>query len=133
MDFYSVLLDKKLGESGDLPSDFNLYVTRNLTKVTAKMLDGITSIRGYVFYSCSSLTSVEIPNSVTSIGNYAFWSCSSLTSVTVERTVPPTLGTNVFNNTHSSLKIYVPSASVNAYKAATNWSSYASKIQAIPN
>jgi len=28
--------------------------------------------------------------------------------------------------------IYVPSASVNAYKTATNWSTYASRIQAIP-
>ena len=39
---------------------------------------------------------------------------------------PPTLGANAFNNT--TCKIYVPDASVSAYKAATNWSTYASRI-----
>ena len=30
------------------------------------------------------------------------------------------------------MKIYVPAASVETYKAASDWSGYASKIQAIP-
>ena len=55
-----------------------------------------------------------------------------LTSVTLEATTPPTLGTTVFNGTHADLVIYVPAGSVEAYKSATNWSTYASKIQAIP-
>ena len=42
---------------------------------------GITSIGDWAFYSCSSLNSIEIPNSVTSIGNYAFYGCNSLTDV----------------------------------------------------
>ena len=42
---------------------------------------GITSIGDWAFYSCSSLNSIEIPNSVTSIGNYAFYGCKSLTDV----------------------------------------------------
>ena len=41
----------------------------------------VTSIRGYAFSGCSSLTSVTIGNGVTSIGGYAFEGCSSLTSV----------------------------------------------------
>ena len=39
------------------------------------------------FYRCSSLTSVEIPNSVTSIGEYAFRDCTGLTSVTIPNSV----------------------------------------------
>ena len=40
--------------------------------------------------------------------------------------VPPTLGSNVFNGTKIGIIIYVPTASVNVYKAA--WSDYADKI-----
>ncbi|MDE6574505.1 MAG: leucine-rich repeat domain-containing protein, partial [Muribaculaceae bacterium] len=50
--------------------------------------NSVTSIGDYAFYECSSLTSVDIPNSVTSIGNYAFSDCSSLTSVNIPNSVP---------------------------------------------
>lgn len=40
----------------------------------------VISISAYAFYECSSLTSVNIPNSVTNIGDYAFHGCSGLTS-----------------------------------------------------
>lgn len=93
--------------------------------------NGVTTIGNNAFYSCSGLTSVTIPNGVTSIDKSAFYNCSGLTSVTVLAATPPTLGAFVFNNTNDC-PIYVPSASVNAYKSATNWSSYASRIQAIP-
>ena len=41
----------------------------------------MTSIGDWAFERCSSLTSIEIPNSVTSIGEEAFEDCSGLTSV----------------------------------------------------
>ena len=131
MDFYTRLFADGLSSAGN--ENFKLLVSRELTTVTEKMLDGVTKIKAGAFSGCSSLPSIEIPNSVTSIGGVAFRDCTSLASVTVLATTPPTLGTSVFSNTHSDLKIYVPSASVNAYKAATNWSSYESKIQAIPS
>jgi hypothetical protein len=37
---------------------------------------------------------------------------------------------NVFGYTHASLVIYVPTSKEAAYKAAANWSTYASRIQA---
>ena len=43
--------------------------------------DSVTSIVGYAFYYCTSLTSVTILNGVTSIGSYAFVGCTSLTDV----------------------------------------------------
>lgn len=93
---------------------------------------GVTSIGISAFWECTSLTSVAIGSGVTSIGNYAFNGCTSLASITVNATTPPTLAnTNAFTNTNNC-PIYVPSASVDTYKAATNWSNYADRIQAIP-
>lgn len=42
---------------------------------------------------------------------------------------PPTLGgTSCFSSIPSDCIIYVPQGSGNAYKTATNWSAFASKI-----
>ena len=101
-----------------------------LTSVTIP--NSVTSIDDRAFYSCSGLTSVTIPNSVTSIGSDAFSYCSVLTSVTIQATTPPTLVSTAFQNTNNNFIIYVPAESVDVYKTATNWSSLASRIQAIP-
>ena len=88
-------------------------------------------IANNAFMFCSGLTSITIPNSVTEIGDYAFSYSDSLTSVTIQATTPPTLSNkNAFDDTNNC-PIYVPAESVDAYKTATNWSSYASRITAI--
>ena len=92
--------------------------------------DSVTTISNSAFTYCNGLTSIDIPDSVTSIGDSAFGGCVGITSVTVNAVVPPTLGYTVFD--YGECPIYVPSDSVDAYKAATNWSDYASRIQAIP-
>jgi hypothetical protein len=100
-------------------------------KLTGIVLpETLTTIGAYAFYNCVSLVTVNIPASVTSIGNYAFSSSSSsLETVIVNATTPPVLGTSAFST--SSLKnIYVPEASLSAYKATTNWSTYSYYIQA---
>ena len=104
------------------------FYCSSLTNITIP--NSVTTIGGGAFQN-TGFTSITIPNSVTSIGQYAFYNCNSLTSVTVEATTPPTLGGNAFINNASGRKIYVPSASVAAYKAASGWSDYASSIEAI--
>lgn len=136
--------------------DFKNLVDRSITSVTADMLAGVTSIGNSAFAECTSLASATIPNNVTiigrdafakcaslasieisnsviSIGGAAFRECISLASLTVLATTPPTLGVDAFDRVSSNLVIYVPAESVGTYKAASVWSSYESKIQAIPS
>lgn len=93
----------------------------------------VTSISSYSFQDCNSLTSITIPSGVTSISDRAFEYCDRLRSVTVNASTPPTLGSYVFNGVDYYMKIYVPAASVDAYKAASGWSDYADRIKPIPN
>ena len=100
-----------------------------LTSITIP--SGVTSIGKGAFYDCFKLTSLTIPSGVISIGQEAFYNCYGLRSITIEATTPPTLGNRAFDST-SGCPIYVPAASVDAYKAETNWSAYSSRIQPIP-
>ena len=57
------------------------YVPDSLKEV---IITGGTTIGNNVFYGCSGLTSITIPDSVTRIGSDAFFGCSSLEKVTVD-------------------------------------------------
>ena len=105
--------------------------------------DSVTTIGKYAFYRgyssyVSSKERIVIGSGITSIGDYAFGTSEKFSNVDNEITckalTPPTLGTNAFydGTTNYISAIYVPAESVDAYKSATNWSTYASKIQAIP-
>ena len=97
-------------------------IDRSITEIVIP--DVITSIGNYTFNSCTSLASVTIPSSVTSIGNSAF---QSVVVFKILRDIPPTISENTFAQSKIQ-SIYVPDASVDVYKAATNWSAFASKI-----
>ena len=80
--------------------------------------NSVTSIGNYAFSYCENLTSITIPNSVTSIGIYAFNYCEDLTSITFKGSTPPKFGKSIFEDTHKSTPVYVPSISIEAYKDA---------------
>lgn len=116
--------------------------------------DGITTFGQHTFRKCTSLTSVTLPEALLTLGQgafrdctnlttvvlndklktivqEAFYNCTKLSNVTCPSLTPPTLGTYVFDNNAEGRIIKVPSASLESYKAATNWSQYASALQAM--
>ena len=103
----------------------------SLASVT--ILNGVITIGNSVFNNCASLASITIPDSVTSIGNYAFNNCYGVAEYHLKPTTPPTLSnTNAFSNIPSDCIIYVPAGCLEAYQNATNWTTYASKMQEEP-
>ena len=118
----------------------NISIIKSYLFYKCKYLQSIelpdtSTIEDYAFYGCSSLTTVVL-QSITSIGKYTFQGCSNLESVTLPSSTVCTLP--YFSNTFMSTKIYyctgyiyVPAELVDTYKAANNWSTYASQIRAI--
>ena len=128
----------------------HLYSDENTEIKDLVIPDGVTSIGGYAFYSCSSLTSVTIgksvtsigystfsgcsgltsitiPNSVTYIGSSAFQSCSGLTSVTIGNSVT-SIGSSAFNECNNLKKVIVPDIAawcgIDFYTVSSNPLSY---------
>ena len=123
------MVTAEIGECPIIIKDGAFNRCSKLTGIT--LPNSIINIGDKTFQQCSNLSSITIPSGVTSIGSDAFKLCINLTSITVEATTPPTLGNRAFNNTNNC-PIYVPAESVDTYKTATNWSTYADRIQAIP-
>lgn len=77
------------------------------------------------FQNCTSLKFAILPSSVTNITGYDFSGCSALQTLIMRNESPCTLGSLPTN----IVSIYVPDASVDAYKEASGWSTYAAKIK----
>lgn len=108
------------------------YQCDNLMNI--ELPNNITEISSWSFYNCFSLINLTIPENVTNIGNRALQigSSTNKATITFKSTTPPTITTSTFDKTKLN-KIYVPSASVEAYKTATNWTTFADYIEANPN
>lgn len=130
------------------------YLNRTMTNYES---DSASVVASNAFYSQKNLQTVET-NAVT-VCQDAFNSCSNLTIVDLTSTSPVTIEANAFyycsllqhliirSTTVSTLSatsaltgtkiasgngtIYVPTELVDTYKAATNWSTYASQIYPI--
>lgn len=115
---------------GSCPTLIGGYCFSGCTSLSSVTIpDNITAIGAWSFYECDSLTSIVIPSGVTSINQGAFSVCYNLVNFTCLATTPPALSDQQF--IHSKILIYVPAASVEAYKAARNWREYADKIYPI--
>ena len=108
---------------------------QSCTELSAVDFPVAKSIGSYAFASCTKLSAVDFP-AAESIDTRAFNSCGILTALILRKTniVCNLSKTDAFGNTgiaRGTGYIYVPSALVNSYKAATNWSTYANQIRAI--
>ncbi len=83
--------------------------------------DTVAEIGRESFYYCDKLTNVDLPN-ITKIGNSAFQDCKALISVKLPAAPPTEVGYNAFYSINSACVFYVPTGSLAAYQAATNWS-----------
>lgn len=117
------------------------------------MPDSVTSISGMAFQGCYSLMNLTLPNGLANIANYTFCKCYRMSSIAIPGSVKsissnafencygvryydftrsssiPTLSNaNAFKNISADCEIRVPSALVDTWKAATNWSTYADYI-----
>lgn len=97
-----------------------------ITSFTARNLRNISL---YMLYGCVNLKNVRL-QAVETITNMAFANCTALEYIIIDNTTVPTLShSNAFNKTNNC-PIYVPDASVDAYKTASaDWSTHASRIK----
>lgn len=86
------------------------------------------------FDSCTALKYVDLPM-VTSIGRFGFQNATSLVMLILRSEAMCALDNlNALENTpiaSGTGYIYVPSALINSYKAASNWSTYAAQFRAL--
>ena len=105
------------------------YNCSSLTSI--EIPDSVTGIGDYAFYNCTSLTGIEIPSSVTSIGISAFDNCISLTSITIPEGVT-SIGEYTFYNCTSLTSIEIPSSVTSIGRSAFSGCSGLTSIE-IPN
>lgn len=116
-------------------TSINNFMFQSCSNLTTVDSPAVTRIGQNAFKSCTKLTTVDFP-AVNAIEQYAFSYCSALTALILRNpnAVCRLSNTNAFTSTpiaSGTGYIYVPSALVDSYKAATNWSTYADQIRAI--
>lgn len=103
-------------------SDFAFY---GYPLTSIDIPEGVTRIGWRAFDECY-LTNITIPGSVQEIDGGAFAN-SGITDMYLYPTTPPTLA-NTSAISNYTTTIHVPIGYGDAYKNATNWSSFANKI-----
>lgn len=98
----------------------------NLPNITAFKTLATQDVGEGIFSLAVTLTTCDLCSATTRIRWRAF---PNVNTFICRATTPPTLANGAFYTSPTVIK--VPSASVNAYKTASNWSAYASIITAI--
>lgn len=103
------------------------------SKLTTVYFPSLETIGPFTFTGCTKLTSVDSAF-LTSIGSSAFSGCHALASIIIRNeSAVCSLASTLTNCSiaKGTGYIYVPSALVEEYKAATNWSTYPDQFRAL--
>lgn len=112
--------------------DNMFYQNYSLEKITIP--SGITEIKDAAFRQCVSLTKLIFPSGLTSIaGSYVFFANEGMAiyDFSACTTVPTLANSTSFQSIPADCRILVPAALYDTWKAASNWSNYASYIVAV--
>lgn len=90
--------------------------------------EGLTEVKSYCFSGLINIRRIILPSTLITINNRAFYKAMPSDGIIIKATNPPTLS-GVPDGTLPSSTIYVPDASVEAYKTATNWATMADNIK----
>lgn len=93
--------------------------------------EGVLQIGSQSFAGATACLSLLLPSTLLSCTNNSFQGLTSCNEITCFATTPPTITSTTFSGLKSTCIIKVPTGSVEAYKAAPNWSTFAARIQAI--
>ncbi len=123
------------GDYYNLPYE-NKIVDKNGKIITELIIpNSVTTLEDKAFSDYKELTSVTIPETITTMGKQTFIGCINLKEVFCKAVVPPTVADNLmlvdeeYGQRYLGCKIFVPRASVEAYKTADGWSAYAEFIE----
>ena len=89
----------------------------------------LTIIEAYAFNYCRNLNTVTIGNSITTVGNNAFGNCTTITKIVCMAQTAPTLNTDAMNHIPATANIYIPCGSYLSYH--TQWTRF-NNIYEIP-
>lgn len=82
---------------------------------------GVRYIMSYTFAGCDSLEEIILPAELLEVGDAAFDGCAALATITVLAEVPPVMAADAFADCAPTLTVYVPQASIEAYRSAPGW------------
>ena len=106
------------------------YAFRFCWNLSSISLPNVNNLSSYCLANCSALQTISLPK-CSYLNRYAFWSCSNLNTIYMGielSTVASMAQSNALSGCSALQSIYVPASLVDAYKSASNWSYYSSKI-----
>ena len=99
----------------------------NLEKAT--LSDNLIAIEEGTFEKCTKLEEIVFGYNLVGIGNKAFYGCQNLEKVVISTGNDMVyVGSETFDGTSETLKIYVPAQSYEKYTSNVLWQAYASKL-----